>query len=104
VKLVPESGIADDRSRRGEGHADLICISGDGGGTGQLPCPRSSTPGIPWEPRLAKYNRRCCSMTCADGCGCNRLQLKTGRDVVIARSRRRGFGFATAPLIVEGCV
>ena len=106
VKLVSESGVGTIAAGVVKAHADLVCISGDGGGTGAAPLSSIKHAGIPWEMGLAEVqqtlllnNLRGRVVLQTDG------QLKTGRDVVIAALLgAEEFGFATAPLIVEGCV
>jgi glutamate synthase domain-containing protein 2/glutamate synthase domain-containing protein 1/glutamate synthase domain-containing protein 3 len=106
VKLVSESGVGTIAAGVVKAHADLICISGDGGGTGAAPLSSIKHAGIPWELGLAEVQQ---TLLLNDLRGRVRLQtdgqLKTGRDVVIAALLgAEEFGFATAPLIVEGCV
>jgi glutamate synthase domain-containing protein 2/glutamate synthase domain-containing protein 1/glutamate synthase domain-containing protein 3 len=106
VKLVSESGVGTIAAGVAKAHADLICISGDGGGTGAAPLSSIKHAGIPWELGLAEVQQ---TLLLNDLRGRVRLQtdgqLKTGRDVVIAALLgAEEFGFATAPLIVEGCV
>ena len=87
--------------------ADVVLISGHDGGTGATPLTvRSSTRAAPWELGLAEtqqtlvLNRlRGRIRVQADG------QMKTGRDVAIgALLGADEFGFATAPLVVQGCI
>jgi glutamate synthase domain-containing protein 2/glutamate synthase domain-containing protein 1/glutamate synthase domain-containing protein 3 len=106
VKLVSESGVGTIAAGVVKAHADLVCISGDGGGTGAAPLSSIKHAGIPWELGLAEVQQ---TLLLNDLRGRVRLQtdgqLKTGRDVVIAALLgAEEFGFATAPLIVEGCV
>jgi glutamate synthase domain-containing protein 2/glutamate synthase domain-containing protein 3 len=106
VKLVSESGVGTIAAGVVKAHADLVCISGDGGGTGAAPLASIKHAGIPWELGLAEVQQ---TLLLNDLRGRVRLQtdgqLKTGRDVVIAALLgAEEFGFATAPLIVEGCV
>ena len=87
-------------------HADVILISGHDGGTGASPLTSLKHAGGPWELGLAEtqqtllLNRlRDRVVLQTDG------QLKTGRDVVVAALLgAEEFGFATAPLVVMGCV
>jgi glutamate synthase (NADPH/NADH) large chain len=89
-----------------KGHADLIHLSGADGGTGASPLSSIKHAGTPWELGLAEtqqtlvLNRlRSRIRVQADG------QMKTGRDVVIgALLGADEFGFATAPLVAEGCI
>ncbi len=106
VKLVSEGGVGTIAAGVVKAKADLVCISGDGGGTGAAPLSSIKHAGIPWELGLAEVQQtlllndlRGRVVLQTDG------QLKTGRDVVIAALLgAEEFGFATAPLIVEGCV
>ena len=87
-------------------HADVILISGHDGGTGASPLTSLKHAGAPWELGLAETQQtlilnglRDRVVVQTDG------QLKTGRDVVIAALLgAEEFGFATAPLVVMGCV
>jgi glutamate synthase (NADPH/NADH) large chain len=87
-------------------HADVVLISGHDGGTGASPLTSLKHAGAPWELGLAETqqtlllnNLRDRIVVQVDG------QLKTGRDVVIAALLgAEEFGFATAPLVVSGCV
>ena len=106
VKLVSESGVGTVAAGVAKAHADLICISGDGGGTGAAPLGSIKHAGIPWELGLAEVQQ---TLVLNDLRGRVRLQtdgqLKTGRDVIVAALLgAEEFGFSTAPLIVEGCV
>ena len=106
VKLVSESGVGTIAAGVAKAHADLICISGDSGGTGAAPLSSIKHAGIPWELGLAEVQQtlvlnglRGRVRVQTDG------QLKTGRDVVMAAILGADeFVFATAPLIAEGCV
>ena len=106
VKLVAEAGVGTVAAGVAKAHADLIVIAGDSGGTGASPLSSIKRAGIPWEIGLAETQQ---TLVLNDLRGQVRLQvdgqLKTGRDVVIgALFGAEEFGFATAPLIVEGCV
>jgi glutamate synthase (NADPH/NADH) large chain len=87
-------------------HSDVVLISGHDGGTGASPLTSLKHAGIPWELGLAETQQtlvlnklRDRIVVQTDG------QLKTGRDVVIAALLgAEEFGFATAPLVVMGCV
>ena len=87
-------------------HADVVLISGHDGGTGAAPLTSLKHAGIPWELGLAETQQtlllnglRDRIVVQVDG------QLKTGRDVVIgALLGAEEFGFATAPLVVSGCI
>jgi glutamate synthase (NADPH/NADH) large chain len=106
VKLVSEVGVGTVAAGVAKAHADMILISGDSGGTGASPLSSIKHAGAPWELGLAETqqtlvlnNLRSRVRIQTDG------QLKTGRDVVIAALLgAEEFGFATAPLIVEGCI
>ena len=106
VKLVAETGVGTVAAGVAKAHADKILISGDSGGTGASPLSSIKYAGSPWELGLAETHQtlllnglRSRVRLETDG------QLKTGRDVVIAALLgAEEFGFATAPLIVEGCI
>jgi glutamate synthase (NADPH/NADH) large chain len=106
VKLVAEVGVGTVAAGVAKAHADVILISGHDGGTGASPLTSLKHAGGPWELGLAEtqqtllLNRlRDRVVLQTDG------QLKTGRDVVIAALLgAEEFGFATAPLVVMGCV
>jgi glutamate synthase domain-containing protein 2/glutamate synthase domain-containing protein 1/glutamate synthase domain-containing protein 3 len=106
VKLVSEVGVGTVAAGVAKGHADMILISGYDGGTGASPLSSIKHAGAPWELGLAEtqqtlvLNRlRSRVRLQADG------QMKTGRDVVVgALLGAEEFGFATAPLVVCGCV
>ncbi|MGZ3437725.1 MAG: glutamate synthase large subunit, partial [Gemmatimonadaceae bacterium] len=106
VKLVAEAGVGTVAAGVAKARADLILISGDSGGTGASPLSSIMRAGSPWELGLAETQQtlvinglRARVRLQTDG------QLKTGRDVVVAALLGADeYGFATAPLIVEGCV
>ncbi len=106
VKLVAEVGVGTVAAGVAKAHADVVLISGHDGGTGAAPLTSLKHAGTPWELGLAEtqqtllLNRlRDRIVVQVDG------QLKTGRDVVIAALLgAEEFGFATAPLVVAGCV
>ncbi len=106
VKLVAEVGVGTVAAGVAKAHADVILISGHDGGTGASPLTSLKHAGGPWELGLAEtqqtllLNRlRDRVVIQTDG------QLKTGRDVMIAALLgAEEFGFATAPLVVMGCV
>jgi glutamate synthase (NADPH/NADH) large chain len=87
-------------------HADVVLISGHDGGTGASPLTSLKHAGAPWELGLAETQQtlmlnglRDRIVVQVDG------QMKTGRDIVIAALLGgEEFGFATAPLVVSGCV
>ncbi|MBF0184992.1 MAG: glutamate synthase large subunit [Magnetococcales bacterium] len=106
VKLVAEVGVGTVAAGVAKGHADMILISGGDGGTGASPLSSIKHAGIPWELGLAETQQ---TLVLNDLRGRVRLQtdgqIRTGRDVVIAALLgAEEFGFATAPLVVEGCV
>ncbi|WP_203783377.1 glutamate synthase large subunit [Paractinoplanes rishiriensis] len=106
VKLVSEIGVGTVAAGVAKLKADVILISGHDGGTGASPLNSLKHAGSPWELGLAEaqqtllLNKLRDRVTVqVDG------QLKTGRDVVIAALLgAEEFGFATAPLIVSGCI
>ena len=106
VKLVSEVGVGTIAVGVAKARADLILISGDSGGTGASPLSSIKHAGSPWELGIAEAHQ---ALVMNDLRGRVRLQtdgqLKTGRDVVIAALLgAEEFGFATAPLIAQGCV
>src|SRR5690349_13532273 len=106
VKLVSEVGVGTIAAGVAKARADIILISGDSGGTGASPLSSIKHAGVPWELGLAETQQ---ALVQNDLRGRVRLQtdgqLKTGRDVVVAAALgAEEFGFATAPLIVEGCI
>jgi glutamate synthase (NADPH/NADH) large chain len=106
VKLVAEVGVGTVATGVAKAKADHVVIAGHDGGTGASPLSSIKHAGIPWEIGLAEtqqtlvLNRlRSRIRVQADG------QMKTGRDITIAAMLGADeFGFATAPLVVEGCV
>ena len=106
VKLVAEVGVGTVAAGVAKAHSDVVLISGLDGGTGASPLTSLKHAGIPWELGLAEtqqtlvLNRlRDRIVVQTDG------QMKTGRDVVIAALLgAEEYGFATAPLVVMGCV
>ncbi|MBS2962699.1 glutamate synthase large subunit [Actinocrinis puniceicyclus] len=106
VKLVSEVGVGTVAAGVSKAHADVVLISGHDGGTGAAPLTSLKHAGAPWELGLAETQQtlllnglRDRIVVQTDG------QLKTGRDVVIAALLgAEEFGFATAPLVVSGCV
>ncbi len=106
VKLVSEVGVGTIAAGVSKGHADVVLISGFDGGTAASPRSSIKHAGLPWELGLADThqtlvlnNLRSRIVVETDG------QLKTGRDVVIATLLgAEEHGFATAPLVVMGCV
>ena len=106
VKLVAEVGVGTVAAGVSKAHADVVLISGHDGGTGASPLTSLKHAGAPWELGLAETQQtlmlnglRDRIVVQVDG------QMKTGRDVVIAALLgAEEFGFATAPLVVSGCV
>ncbi|WP_416958185.1 glutamate synthase large subunit [Nocardioides sp. T5] len=106
VKLVSEVGIGTVAAGVSKAHADVVLVSGHDGGTGASPLTSLKHAGGPWELGLAETQQtlllnglRDRIVVQADG------QLKTGRDVVIAALLgAEEYGFATAPLVVSGCI
>ncbi|MBG6184328.1 glutamate synthase (NADPH/NADH) large chain [Arthrobacter sp. CAN_A214] len=106
VKLVSEVGIGTVAAGVTKAKADVVLVSGHDGGTGASPLNSLKHAGIPWELGLAETQQtlmlnglRDRVVVQVDG------QLKTGRDVVIAALLGgEEFGFATAPLVVSGCI
>ncbi|NCV73258.1 MAG: glutamate synthase subunit alpha, partial [Burkholderiaceae bacterium] len=106
VKLVSEVGVGTVAAGVAKAKADHVVIAGHDGGTGASPLSSIKHAGTPWELGLAETQQtlvlnglRGRITVQADG------QMKTGRDVVIAALLGADeFGFATAPLVAEGCI
>ena len=106
VKLVAIAGVGTVAAGVAKAHADVVLISGHDGGTGASPLTSIKHGGVPWELGLAETQQvlllnglRDRIVVQVDG------QMKTGRDVVIAALMgAEEFGFATAPLVVSGCI
>ena len=106
VKLVSETGVGTVAAGVAKAKSDHIVIAGHDGGTGASPISSIKHAGTPWELGLAETQQtlvlnqlRGRVVLQVDG------QMKTGRDVVIgALLGAEEFGFATAPLVVEGCI
>ncbi|MEV6287040.1 glutamate synthase large subunit [Kribbella sp. NPDC051770] len=106
VKLVSEVGVGTIAAGVSKAHADVVLISGHDGGTGAAPLTSLKHAGGPWELGLAETQQtlllnglRDRIVVQTDG------QLKTGRDVVVAALLgAEEYGFATAPLVVSGCI
>lgn len=106
VKLVSEIGVGTVAAGVAKAKADHVIVSGFDGGTGASPLSSIKFAGSPWEIGLAETQQtlvlnklRGRIVVQADG------QMKTGRDVVIAALLGADeMGFATAPLVVEGCI
>ena len=106
VKLVSEVGVGTVAAGVSKAHADVVLISGHDGGTGAAALTSIKHAGTPWEIGLAETQQtlmlndlRGRIVVQVDG------QLKTGRDVVIAALLGADeYGFASAPLVVSGCI
>jgi glutamate synthase domain-containing protein 2/glutamate synthase domain-containing protein 1/glutamate synthase domain-containing protein 3 len=106
VKLVAEIGVGTVAAGVAKAHADVVLISGHDGGTGASPLSSIKHAGAPWELGVAEThqtlvlnNLRSRIYVETDG------QMKTGRDVAVAALLgAEEFGFATAPLVVLGCI
>jgi glutamate synthase (NADPH/NADH) large chain len=106
TKLVSEFGVGTVAAGVAKAHSDVVLIAGHDGGTGASPLTSLKHAGTPWEIGLAETqqtlvlnNLRDRVVVQVDG------QLKTGRDVVVgALLGAEEFGFATAPLVVSGCI
>ncbi|WP_028647808.1 glutamate synthase large subunit [Nocardiopsis sp. CNT312] len=106
VKLVSEAGVGTVATGVSKAHADVVLISGHDGGTGASPLNSLKHAGTPWELGLAETQQtlllnglRDRIVVQTDG------QMKTGRDVIVAALLgAEEYGFATAPLVVSGCV
>ncbi len=106
VKLVAELGVGTVAAGVSKAHADAVLISGFDGGTGASPLTSVKHCGAPWELGLAETQQTLLLNDLRDRISVQvDGQLKTGRDVVIAALLGGDeFGFATAPLVVMGCV
>ncbi|MHB1517094.1 MAG: glutamate synthase large subunit [Acidimicrobiales bacterium] len=106
VKLVAEVGVGTVAAGVSKAHSDVVLISGHDGGTGAAPLTSLKHAGIPWELGLAETQQTLLAndlrdriVVQVDG------QMKTGRDVIVgALLGAEEFGFATAPLVVSGCI
>jgi glutamate synthase (NADPH/NADH) large chain len=106
VKLVAEVGVGTVAAGVAKAHSDVVLISGHDGGTGAAPLTSLKHAGIPWEIGLAETQQtlllnglRDRIVVQVDG------QLKTGRDVLVgALLGAEEYGFASAPLVVSGCI
>ena len=106
VKLVSEVGVGTVAAGVAKAHSDVVLISGHDGGTGASPLSSIKHAGTPWELGLAETQQTLIAnklrdriVVQTDG------QLKTGRDVMIAALLgAEEYGFATAPLVVSGCI
>ncbi|WPR88072.1 glutamate synthase large subunit [Microbacterium rhizosphaerae] len=106
VKLVSQSGIGAVAAGTAKALADVILVSGHDGGTGASPLNSLKHAGTPWELGLAETQQTLMLNGMRDRVSVQvDGQLKTGRDVIIgALLGAEEFGFATAPLVVSGCV
>ena len=106
VKLVSQVGIGTVAAGVAKAKADVILVSGHDGGTGASPLNSLKHAGTPWELGLAEAQQTLMANGLRDRVSVQvDGQMKTGRDVVIAALLgAEEFGFATAPLVVEGCV
>ena len=106
VKLVAEVGVGTVAAGVAKAKSDVVLISGHDGGTGASPLTSLKHAGIPWELGLAETQQtlvmnklRDRIIVQTDG------QMKTGRDVMVAALLgAEEYGFATAPLVVMGCI
>lgn len=106
VKLVSEAGVGTIAAGVAKGHADVILVSGNDGGTGASPQNSIQYAGLPWElgvsethQTLLLNNLRSRVVLETDG------HMKTGRDVAIAALLgAEEYGFSTSPLIALGCI
>ena len=106
VKLVAEVGVGTVAAGVAKAYSDVVLISGYDGGTGASPVTSLKHAGVPWELGLAETQQvlvanklRDRIVVQVDG------QMKTGRDVIIgALLGAEEYGFATAPLVVMGCI
>jgi len=106
VKLVSEVGVGTVAAGVAKAHSDVVLISGSDGGTGAAPLTSLKHAGGPWELGLAETQQtllinglRDRIVIQVDG------QLKTGRDVMVAALLgAEEYGFASAPLVVSGCI
>ncbi|MFC5847125.1 glutamate synthase-related protein [Deinococcus petrolearius] len=106
VKLVSEVGVGTIAAGVAKAKADHIVIAGHDGGTGASPWSSIKHAGSPWELGLAETQQTLVLNRLRDRVRVQTDgQLKTGRDVVIAALLGADeFGFATAPLVVQGCI
>jgi glutamate synthase (NADPH/NADH) large chain len=106
VKLVSQSGIGAVAAGVTKALADVVLISGHDGGTGASPLGSLKHAGTPWEIGLAETQQTLMLNGMRDRVAVQvDGQLKTGRDVIVAALLgAEEFGFATAPLVVSGCI
>jgi len=106
VKLVSQVGIGTVAAGVVKAKADVVLVSGHDGGTGASPLNSLKHAGTPWELGLAETQQTLMLNGLRDRVSVQvDGQMKTGRDVVIAALLgAEEFGFATAPLVVSGCI
>ncbi len=106
VKLVSQVGIGTVAAGVAKAKADVILVSGHDGGTGASPLNSLKHAGTPWELGLAETQQTLMLNGLRDRVSVQvDGQMKTGKDVVVAALLgAEEFGFATAPLVVSGCV
>ncbi|MBE7187370.1 glutamate synthase large subunit [Jatrophihabitans endophyticus] len=106
VKLVSEAGVGTVAAGVSKAHADVVLISGHDGGTGAAPMTSLKHAGLPWELGLADTQQTLLLNGLRDRISVQvDGAMKTGRDVVVAALLgAEEYGFATAPLIVSGCI
>ena len=106
VKLVSQVGIGTVAAGVAKAKADVILVSGHDGGTGASPLNSLKHAGTPWELGLAEAQQTLLINGLRDRVSVQvDGQMKTGRDVIIAALLgAEEFGFATAPLVVQGCI
>ncbi|HEX3545234.1 MAG TPA: glutamate synthase large subunit, partial [Mycobacterium sp.] len=106
VKLVSSVGVGTVAAGVSKAHADVVLISGYDGGTGAAPLTSLKHAGIPWEIGLADTQQTLAlnglrdriTVQCDGG-------MRTARDVIVAALLgAEEYGFATAPLVVSGCI
>jgi glutamate synthase (NADPH/NADH) large chain len=106
VKLVSSVGVGTVAAGVSKAHADVVLISGYDGGTGAAPLTSLKHAGVPWEIGLADTQqtlvlnglRDRITVQCDGG-------MRTARDVIVAALLgAEEYGFATAPLVVSGCI
>jgi glutamate synthase (NADPH/NADH) large chain len=106
VKLVSQVGIGTVAAGVAKAKADVILVSGFDGGTGASPLNSLKHAGTPWELGLAEAQQTLMINGLRDRVSVQvDGQMKTGRDVIVAALLgAEEYGFATAPLVVEGCI
>lgn len=106
VKLVSQVGVGTVAAGVAKAKADVILVSGHDGGTGASPLNSLKHAGTPWELGLAETQQTLMLNGLRDRVSVQvDGQMKTGKDVVVAALLgAEEFGFATAPLVVSGCI